>query len=412
MNDCTKGLKSVGLSIPTILLPNKQIDLHKWAVVACDQFTSEPEYWEDVEKIVANSPSTYRIILPEVYLEAPDKMDRINFINQEMQFYLDEQILMPTVNGFILIRRKLKHGVIRTGLLVALDLDDYNYTPNSKTLIRATEKTVLERIPPRILIRENAPIEVPHIMVLIDDPLKKVIEPIADFVLKSNRMPIYDTELMLTGGHVTGYEITDMVLIEQIAQSLESIKKSDGFLMAVGDGNHSLATAKQCWEKIKPTLNACEIQNHPARFTMVEINNIFDEGLCFEPIHRIVVSIDRDDLLSFISGNGPEITITFGDETRTIRLKEKPSHLVVGVLQLLLDEYLSIHPNGKIDYIHGEQAIRKLSVSNDSIGFLLQPMNKQELFTTVQMDGALPRKTFSMGEAEEKRYYLECRRIK
>jgi uncharacterized protein (DUF1015 family) len=412
MNEKNALLRQVGLNLPTILLPRNEVDLEKWAVVACDQFTSEPEYWEDVEKITNQLPSTYHIILPEVFLESPDKQKRIDSINQEMKKYLDQGILIPSLTGFILVQRKLKNGHTRTGLMVTLDLETYDYKAGSKTLIRATEKTVLERIPPRVKIRVNAPIEVPHIMVLFDDPTKSVIEPINDYIKNQNQPPLYSTELMKDGGSIKGFAITEDNLINQITRQLLQIKKADGFLFAVGDGNHSLATAKQCWENIKPDLNPEEKETHPARFTLVEINNIYDSGLFFEPIHRVMFHINRDDLLSFISGNGPKVQATFGDTTKEIQLKEKNSHLTVGVLQLLLDEYLVLHPEAKIDYIHGELSLRKLSAGEDCLGFLLSTMDKNDLFATVEMDGALPRKTFSMGEAEEKRYYMECRRIK
>ena len=405
-------LDEVGLSIPTILLPNQGIDLEKWAVVACDQFTSEPEYWNKVEKLTDHLPSTFHIILPEVYLESPNKQERIDSINQEMQHLLDGGSLVPSIDGFILVQRTLKNGFVRNGLMVALDLERYDFTSGSKAMIRATEKTVLERIPPRVQIRVNAPIEVPHIMVLFDDPSKSIIEPLCHLAEERAETLLYSTNLMLNGGSIKGYAISDKKWINQIAYGLSKIKKEDGFLFAVGDGNHSLATAKQCWEDIKKDLSSQERETHPARYTLVEINNIFDDGLVFEPIHRVMFHIDREELLQFISGDGPMVTVTMGDETKEIRLKKRNSHLEVGVLQLLLDDYLSLHPESKIDYIHGETSLRKLSSLPDSLGFLLSVMDKHELFTTVEMDGALPRKTFSMGEAEEKRYYMECRVIK
>jgi uncharacterized protein (DUF1015 family) len=412
MNEKIELLRHVGLSIPTILLPRNEVDLKKWAVVACDQFTSEEEYWKNVERLTESSPSTYHIILPEVFLESSDKSERILKINQEMEKYIKKGILIPSVDGFILVERKLKNGHVRTGLIVALDLDSYDFKDGSKTIIRATEKTVLERIPPRVQIRVNAPIEVPHIMVLFDDPMKSVIEPIKNFVHANNIKPLYETELMMGGGTIKGFSLTDEKQILEISENLSKIKKEDGFLFAVGDGNHSLATAKQCWEDIKYTLSEDQRQKHPARYTLVEINNIYDEGLFFEPIHRVMFSIDRKELLDFLTGDGPEITITMGEISQTIKLKIRNSHLEVGVLQILLDEFLSLHPGARIDYIHGETSVRKLSAEDDSLGFLLPSMNKHDLFKTVEMDGALPRKTFSMGEAEEKRYYMECRKIR
>jgi uncharacterized protein (DUF1015 family) len=406
------ALSEVGLHIPTILLPSAKVPLETWAVVACDQFTSEPEYWQEVERKVQPVPSTYHIILPEAYLEAPDKIQRIVNINRTMQQYLDESILEPSLKGFILVRRTMLTGKVRTGLVVAIDLDEYDFHSGSKSLVRASEKTVIERIPPRVQIRENAPIESPHILVLIDDPLKKVIEPIYETLLRQNIQPLYDTELMMRGGKVAGYSVTDPTLLNTVALSLKQIKKADGFLYAMGDGNHSLATAKACWDQLKGSLSEEQKQTHSAKYALVELNNIHDQGMDFEPIHRILFDVDKQDLLSYLQGNGAEVTLVQGNQTETIRLQERNSHLTVGVLQILLDEYLTSHPKAKIDYIHGEASLRKLSTEENSIGFLLEGMDKSELFPTISMDGALPRKTFSMGEAEEKRYYMECRRIR
>jgi len=239
-----------------------------------------------------------------------------------------------------------------------------------------------------------------------------VIEPIYETLLRQNIQPLYDTELMMRGGKVAGYSVTDPALLNAVALSLKQIKKADGFLYAMGDGNHSLATAKACWDQLKGSLSEEQRKTHPAKYALVELNNIHDEGMDFEPIHRILFDVDKQDLLSYLQGNGAEVTLVQGNQTKTIRLQERNSHLTVGVLQILLDEYLTAYPEAKIDYIHGEASLRKLSSEQNSIGFLLEGMDKSELFPTISMDGALPRKTFSMGEAEEKRYYMECRRIR
>jgi len=406
------ALSKVGLHIPTVLLPSAKVPLKSWAVVACDQFTSEPEYWEEVERNVRAVPSTYHIILPEAYLEMPDKAQRIENINRTMQQYLDESVLESYLKGFILVRRTMLSGKIRTGLVVAIDLDEYDYHTGSTSLVRASEKTVIERIPPRVQIRENAPIELPHILVLIDDPLKKVIEPVFETLSRQSTPPVYDTELMMKGGRVVGYPVTNPLQLHAIADALQQIKKSDGFLYAMGDGNHSLATAKTCWDQMKGLLTEEQRKSHPAKYALVELNNIHDPGMDFEPIHRILFDIDRHDLLPYLRGNGVEVTLVQGNQTESIRLQERNSHLTVGVLQILLDEYLTSHPKARIDYIHGETSLRKLSSEKNSIGFLLKGMDKSDLFPTISMDGALPRKTFSMGEAEEKRYYMECRKIR
>jgi hypothetical protein len=387
-----------------ILLPREGIDLNKWAVVACDQFTSEPEYWDEVATYVGNEPSTLRIILPEVYLESPNKEARIEKINATMKDYLDSGILREGFEGLMLVERETRKK--RRGLVVALDLENYEYTKGSKTLIRATEGTVESRIPPRLEIRKNALVELPHIMVLIDDPNKTVIEPL----FEENLEKVYDFELMMRGGHIKGWKIDDQNLIEKINQNLEKLISSDGFLFAMGDGNHSLATAKAHWNNIKNNLSEEEKINHPARFALVELVNVHDEGLEFEPIHRVIFGVESDKLENFLAGEGKEVKIVSNGEEKIIRLKEVGSNLVVGDLQKLLDEFLEQNLEVKIDYVHGEEAVKKLAVGNN-VGFILEGMKKEELFPTVGKDGALPRKTFSMGEAEEKRYYLESRKI-
>lgn len=387
-----------------ILLPREGIDLNKWAVVACDQFTSEPEYWDEVATYVGNEPSTLRIILPEVYLESPNKEARIEKINATMKDYLDSGILREGFEGLMLVERETRKK--RRGLVVALDLENYEYTKGSKTLIRATEGTVESRIPPRLEIRKNALVELPHIMVLIDDPNKTVIEPL----FEENLEKVYDFELMMRGGHIKGWKIDDQNLIEKINQNLEKLISSDGFLFAMGDGNHSLATAKAHWNNIKNNLSEEEKINHPARFALVELVNVHDEGLEFEPIHRVIFGVESDKLENFLAGEGKEVKMVSNGEEKIIRLKEVGSNLVVGDLQKLLDEFLEQNLEVKIDYVHGEEAVKKLAVGKN-VGFILEEMKKEELFPTVEKDGALPRKTFSMGEAEEKRYYLESRKI-
>jgi len=404
-------LDRVALQVPEILLPGSQVDLQKWAVVACDQFTSEPEYWTEVEKITRGVPSSYHVIFPEVFLEGPGKEERIQRINQTMQEYIQQDILKPCCHGFILVRRKMANGLVRTGLMVSLDLDKYDFHAGSHAMIRATEKTVMERIPPRVQIRKDAPVELPHVLVLIDDPEKKVIEPLIRH-FENPACMAYETDLMLHGGSIKGYQITDSEKIQEIALALETLIKPDGYLYAVGDGNHSLATAKQCWDNLKKSLSEEDQKRHPARYALVELNNIHDEGMVFEPIHRVLFNIDPDKLKAYLQGDGPEVVLVQGSYTEHIRLKQRPGNLAVGVLQTLLDEFMALYPDSKIDFIHGEKSLRKLSDGRDKLGFLLSAMKKSDLFKTVSLDGALPRKTFSMGEAEEKRYYFEARKIR
>ncbi len=398
-----------------ILLPRFRNDperMNKWACIACDQYTSELDYWEEVERIVGASESTLRVTLPEIYLDEAE--ERIPRINSEMKRYLDD-ILEPFPSSMIFLERRLKNGKVRRGIIGAVDLDCYEYKKGASSLIRATEGTVLERIPPRVRIREGAPIELPHIMILIDDPERKVIEPIDGKRLER----AYDFELMKGSGHVTGYFIGEG---EQgrICDSLEGLAVGDDpFLFAMGDGNHSLASAKALWEKLKPTLSPEERETHPARFALAEIVNIHDEALEFEPIYRVLFGVEPREVIESLNEYAKSLpnnalaaqcimAVTSEGETE-IAFENPTSFLPVGTLQSFLDEYAK--KNGaQIDYIHGVDSVKKL-ISNDSIGFIFKGMEKTELFPTVAADGALPRKTFSMGEADDKRFYIEARRI-
>lgn len=433
-------------------MPAKNIDLTKWSVVACDQYTSQRDYWQHVDAIVGDNPSTLRLIFPEVYLEDPDKDQRISSINQAMQQYLDQNILIPLGPGFIYVDRQTSRTKSRKGLMVAVDLEQYDYNKGSRSLIRATEGTVLDRLPPRIKIRENAPIELPHIMVLIDDPNKTVIEPIAQTACQLE--VLYDFNLMMDGMHIKGYKVQDTELIEGIYAALAKLadletqkakydakSAENPLLFAVGDGNHSLATAKACWEKIKLDLTPEEASDHPARFALVELVNVHDEGLTFEPIHRVVFNVEPENLLSrlveFYGSSNVSILkfasfdeaaehaetlqknkdchaipYTAEDQYGAVIVQSPSNQLEVGTLQAFLDEYISARPSVKIDYIHGKDVVTSLGSQPGNMGFYLPPMNKQDLFRTVALDGVLPRKTFSMGEAEEKRFYLECRKIR
>ena len=426
----------IAVAAPKILLPKKGTDLSKWAVIACDQFTSEPKYWEDVENTVGNAPSTLRMFLPEVYLEkeTPEQIDaRLSSIASSITNYIDEGILTELDPGFILLDRKTKFNESRKGLMLALDLEQYDFTPGNKSRIRATEGTVLSRIPPRVRIRERAPIEMPHIMVLINDPKRTVIEPAFAALSMDEADLVYDTDLMMDGGHIRGYYTkADSEVSKGIISALRDLLSAseDGFLFAVGDGNHSLATAKKHWENIRENLSSEERESHPARFCLVEIVNIHDEGLQFEPIHRVTFGLTKGDLIAKATayfkdneltvedksafakeGNADgsqTILVTDGKEDFVLKIK-KPSHtLAVGSLQGFLDsiESDSIHT----DYIHGEDSVRALS-SEDKLGFLLPDVSKNSFFETISKEGVFPRKTFSMGEAIEKRYYLEAKKI-
>lgn len=409
-----------------ILLP-KNCDMTKWSVVACDQYTSEKDYWLDVEKIVGNNPSTLNLTLPEIYLEEENINERIENINNNMKQLMNENFFNEYANSMIYLRRKQKDGKIREGIIGMVDLEDYSYETGSTSMIRATEKTVIERIPPRVKVRENASLELPHIMILIDDEKRKVIEPLYNKVTENNK--VYDFELMKDGGHITGYLLDD-ALADEVITNLESlcdkeyynnkynVNTNDILLFAMGDGNHSLATAKACYENLKKTMPEEEYLNHPARYALVELVNLHSEALQFEAINRVVFNVNPEHLLNElhkyyeISDNeGQKLYYTYKDNEGYLYIKNPKSNITVGSLQMFLDEYLKEY-GGKIDYIHGDDVTKNLSKEDGNIGFILEPMQKNELFKTVMLDGALPRKTFSMGHSNDKRYYLECRKIK
>ena len=401
-------------------------------MVACDQYTSQPEYWERVDQFVGDAPSTLRLILPESKLESEHVEEEIQKINQTMEQYLEEGRLRELEDAMIFLERKLSNGKTRLGLIGKLDLEQYSYEKGSGTPIRATEGTVLSRIPPRMKVRKNAPIELPHIMVLIDDPKKEIIEPFLRKESKKQMQMIYSTTLMEQGGRVSGYllskEQADKVQKQlagladpaRFAQFYHAVGKPV-LTYAMGDGNHSLATAKACWEELKPTLSEAERQTHPARYALVELVNLHDDSLEFEPIHRVLFGVDPKQLLADLlaaypgahygAGEGHQITYVLPGERGILTVPHPTAQLEVGTLQTFLDQYLEAH-GGKIDYIHGEDVVEQLVQQPDSIGFLLPGMGKDQLFPTVIFDGALPRKTFSMGEAHDKRFYLEARKIK
>lgn len=439
----------VALSAPEILLPKEGIDMAKWAVVACDQFTSQPEYWEMVDKLVGGEPSTLRLIFPEAFLEHEDVEGRIRNINRVMAEYLSKGLLVRQKPGFILVDRKTSNAESRKGLVVALDLECYDYNKGSKTLIRATEGTIVERLPPRIRIRENAPIELPHIMVLIDDPERTVIEPLFSKELEK----AYDFDLMMQSGHIKGYRADSPELVRDVAAALSRLADTAAFkkkygidddgvlLYAMGDGNHSLATAKAIWERLKKEAEDKEtIMKHPARYALVELVNVHDQGLEFEPIHRVIFNVDAESMLDQMkaffedqaqgfslvqAGSFEAMEESVQDPSGSVQAfgfaspsgfgvvsLEKPKlNLAVGSLQSFLDDFLKKNKDAKIDYVHGSDMVSELGSKKGNIGFFLPPMSKHELFKTVIVDGALPRKTFSMGEADEKRFYLECRGI-
>lgn len=420
------------MSIPfkkaDILLP-KDADMTKWAVVACDQYTSEPKYWEEVENIVGDSPSTLKITLPEIYLEQDNVPERIQKINKEMENLLNNNFFKVLPDSLVYLERTCADGKVRKGIIGKVDLEDYSYEKGSEPLIRATEGTVLERIPPRVKVRENALLELPHVMLLIDDEKKEIIESLTDKVSKNDL--VYDFDLMQNGGHAKGYKIPDD-LVENIFNKMEELADKDNFerkynvqgkgvlLFSVGDGNHSLATAKACYENLKKTMPKEEYLNHPARYALAEIVNLHSDALEFEPIHRVVFGVNPEKMieefrkfynLSKEPGSGQKITYMYKGVEETVYILNPKSNLAVGSLQKFIDEYIKEN-GGKVDYIHGDDVTRSLGTEEGNIGFLLPKMEKTDLFKTVILDGALPRKTFSMGHSYDKRYYLEARKIK
>ncbi len=391
-----------------ILLPDS-VDMQKWSVVACDQYTAQPEYWERVQKLVSCSPSTLNIVYPEAFLSEGD--ERIQKINAKMQEYIDGKVFATLKDSLIYVERTVNSGKIRRGIVGEIDLECYDFSKGSKSEIRATEGTILERIPPRVKIRENAPLELPHAILLMNDEKDDVIGKIA------KEKMIYDFDLMEGGGHISGWQIQgDMAdaVIDRINRYAKNAK--DNLVFAVGDGNHSLATAKTCWENIKKTLSESEKETHPARFCLVEIENIHDKALEFEPIHRVVFNQSPEqivadlkkyyDLSEKYEEGSQLITIVVSGEEKALYVKNPSSELEVGTLQNFLDDM-----DYELDYIHGEDVVKDLSMRDNTIGFILPCPDKSQLFEAVIADGALPRKTFSMGEANEKRFYLEAKKI-
>ncbi len=420
---------SVPFQPADILLPDfSKYHGTPWSCVACDQYTSQPAYWESADAYAADSPSTLRLIIPEVYLSETDA--RKPRVLSAMNDYL-KHVLVEHPHTMILVERTLRSGEVRWGLVGMVDLMTYDYKRGADSLIRATEATVAERIPARTTIRRDAPVELPHVMMLIDDRALTVVEPLA--AVKDTLPVAYDHDLMQNSGHLKGYFLTP-ALMAQVESALTALITpeamaqrygKDGLaplLFAVGDGNHSLAAAKTCFEEVRAAIGDEAAMNHPARYALCEVVNLYDESLRFEPIYRVVFGIDPDRVLSAfkayiaaLNGEASPQTVTWvsGDRSGTLTIPSPVVALPVGTVQDFLDEYMKTAPEGAyIDYIHGEDTTRELAARPDAIAFLFEGMAKEELFSTVISDGALPRKTFSMGHAEDKRFYTEARRIK
>ena len=402
-----------------ILLP-KNVVFEKWAVIACDQFTSQPEYWQRVRENVGEEVSTLNLVFPEAELNV-DRVERIKNINENMVKYLAADLFAEYQDAYIYVERTLKNGVVRKGIVGVIDLEQYDYNADSKSAIRATEQTVLERIPPRVEIRRNASMELPHVLLLCDDEKERIVEPLA---AKKAELPlVYDFDLMEGGGHISGWllqgEAVSSVNEAIAAYEAEVLAKYEAsgkapMTYAVGDGNHSLATAKACYEELKTKEGAEKVANHPARFALVELENIYDEAQVFEPIHRLLTNVDVNGLLEYlqteIGGKGTAVKWFSNDQTGELSIKDENGELPLEVIQIALDKYLKENV-GEIDYIHGDETLEQLSQKENTIGFLMPNVTKNAFFENIVNNGVMPRKTFSMGEAEEKRYYLEGRRI-
>ena len=403
-----------------ILLP-ADVDMEKWAVIACDQFTSDPAYWQRVRHTAGDGPSTIHLILPEAELGSASEADTVKAINAAMERYLQDGVFAVYANSYIYIERTLADGSVRPGLLGVVDLEGYDYHAGSVSPIRATEKTVLERIPPRQRVRKDAAVELPHVLMLCDDDEKTLIEPVA--AIRDSLPLLYDFDLMEQGGHIRGWLVQGdaaEAFDDRFTAFAETVdgKYADldgSVLLAVGDGNHSLATAKSCYEALKAANPGVDLSGHPARYSLVELENIHDPSQQFEPIHRVVMETDAEkllhDLKTICEPGGYPVTWIKGESRGVLELRRDLGELDVAVLQNFLDEWLKEN-EGVIDYIHGEEEVAELASRENTLGLLLQPMGKSQLFRGVIAGGILPRKTFSMGHAREKRYYLEGRKIK
>ena len=417
-----------------ILLPAAGVPLDPWACIAVDQFTSQPEYWQRAEHLADGKPSTLHIVLPEAYLGTPQEAERLESIRRTMEEYR-KSVLTRKVHGYVYVERTQMDGTVRQGLVGAVDLEAYDYAKGSKPAIRPSESTVVERIPPRLKVRRGATLETPHVMMLADDADCTLIEPIGS--IKNQLPPLYDGELMLGGGHLRGWAVEDPALIAHIDSALAALADPAAFarrwpaakgqqpmVLAVGDGNHSLATAKAYWEELKPTLTEEQRRTHPARWCLAEVCNVHSPAIEIEPIHRVVFGVGARELYAALDAWDQQqgSSTTMSDQRlrladahgeSAVALANPPAPLTVGSVEAFLADFLPAHPGVTVDYIHGESTALALASdpAKPATAILLPDFAKADLFKGVVLGGVLPRKTFSMGHAEEKRSYVECRKI-
>ena len=397
---------------PHILLPKEGTDMHAYSVIACDQFTSQIEYWNDLRDMVGDKLSTFHMIYPEAYLENTDQEQYIKTVNQNISSYLDKNLLVDMGESFILVERVTDYGVRRLGLVISIDLEEYSYKRGVPCSIKASEATIEERIPPRLKIRKDAPIELPHTLLLFDDPDKTIVEPL--YAKRNELKCVYDFDLNQNGGHLRGYLIKDVkAAIEQFNNLYQ--KNNNGLMFIVGDGNHSLATAKAHWEEVKKSLPKEELDKHPARYALVEAINIFDEGINFEPIHRVLFNCSEDFIegLKKVCKGSSDVNYAYTEKIGKIALKTpKNAAKTYQIIQKYIDEYIAKHPETKVDYIHDESSLLDVANKNkNSVAIVMPTVGKNDIFEFVAEDMVLPRKSFSLGHASEKRYYLEAKKI-
>jgi hypothetical protein len=446
MGDYDKRLAALGVRVPEVFLPARGVDYSKWAVVACDQYSSEREYWRRAERAAAGAPSTLGLIFPESFLEDPDKGERIARIQSTMTSFLSRGVLEGIGRGMVLVERRTSGGgKPRVGLVMAFDLETYDYSAGSTSLIRPSEGTIVERLPPRVAIRRGAVLELPHIMILVDDPGRTLIEPI--YASREGLQELYDFELMLGSGRARGWKVAEPAALDRLAGALEALAEPAAFrarhgrgevlLFAVGDGNHSLATAKAVWEETKKSrAGDPDLMDHPARYALAELVNLYDEGLPFHPIHRLLSGIPRESLVAAMRAHasceieasasveaaiarvdeadpegGHRIAMIDSSGARVVRFPRPVAKLAAGTMQAILDPLVKETAGAAIDYIHGTESLLSLARSAGNVGLYLPPIDKGGFFETVARDGAMPRKTFSMGEAPDKRFYIEARKI-